>query len=125
MYEVSAKFSISSAHYLNNYEGKCKRLHGHNWKVTVYLKGEELDPLGMLVDFTVLKGFFKTIEAQLDHNCLNEIEFFKQKNPTAENISEFIYTSMEELLGQSGIDNARVDRVSVYETENCEAVFYR
>lgn len=125
MYEISAKFSISSAHFLSNYEGKCRRLHGHNWKITVYIKGAELDNLGMLVDFNVLKKYFKVIEGELDHCSLNEHEYFTQKNPTAENISEFIFNRMAALLEADKIDNAEVSKVSVYETENCEAVYYK
>lgn len=125
MYEISAKFSISSAHFLTNYEGKCRNLHGHNWKVTVYLRGAELDNLGMLVDFTVLKKYFKIIESELDHRSLNDVEYFASVNPTAERISEFIFNRMAELLAADGVDNAEVSRVSVYETENCEAVYYK
>lgn len=125
MYEISAKFSISSAHFLSNYEGKCRSLHGHNWKVTVYLSGDELDGLGMLVDFNVLKKYFKIIEGELDHRSLNELEYFSMKNPTAENISEYIFNRMAALLEAGNIDNAAVSKVSVYETENCEAVYYK
>ncbi len=125
MYEISAKFSISSAHYLNRYEGKCKNLHGHNWKITVYVQGEKLDDSGMLIDFNVLKKHFKIIESELDHVNLNELSFFNQKNPTAENISEFIFNRITELLKKAGEMNAKVSKVSVYETENCEAVYYK
>lgn len=125
MYEISAKFSISSAHFLCNYEGKCKNLHGHNWSITVFVKGDELDSLGMLVDFNTLKKYFKIIENELDHTCLNELDYFKQRNPTAENISEYIYNRMSELFRGDEIGNAEISKVSVYETQNCEAIYYK
>ncbi len=123
MYEISAKFSISSAHFLREYEGKCKELHGHNWKITVRVSGEKLKDNGMLVDFGDLKKLMKSVEEELDHKCLNDVEIFKAKNPTAENIAEYIYLRMSRLLVESGNGHAAVSCVSVFETENCEAVY--
>ena len=123
MYEISAKFSISSAHFLRGYEGKCKNLHGHNWKITVRLSGEKLKSNGMLVDFGELKKLMKNVEEELDHKCLNDVEIFKTKNPTAENIAEYIYSRMSRLLVESGNGHAAVESVSIFETENCEAVY--
>ncbi len=125
MYEISAKFSISSAHFLRNYEGKCKNLHGHNWNITVYVRGCELGPSGMLIDFNALKKYFKIIESELDHACLNDVDYFKQRNPTAENISEYVYNRMSDLFKDDKIGNAQISKVSVYETQNCEAAYYR
>ncbi|HNY10957.1 MAG TPA: 6-carboxytetrahydropterin synthase QueD [Candidatus Wallbacteria bacterium] len=123
MYEISAKFSISSAHFLREYEGKCANLHGHNWKITVHVSGEMLKNNGMLVDFGELKALMKSVEEELDHKCLNDIDIFKSKNPTAENIAEYIYLRMSRLLVESGNGHAAISRVSVFETENCEAVY--
>ncbi len=91
----------------------------------MYLRGDELDNLGMLVDFNVLKKYFRIIEGELDHRSLNEHEYFARKNPTAENISEYIFNRMAALLDADNIDSAEVSKVSVYETENCEAVYYK
>lgn len=123
MYEISAKFSISSAHFLREYEGKCQNLHGHNWKITVRVGGEKLKSNGMLVDFGDLKKLMKTVEEELDHKCLNDVGIFKSKNPTAENIAEYIYSRMSGLLLESGNAHAFIAGVSVFETENCEAVY--
>jgi len=123
MYEISAKFSISSAHFLREYEGKCKDLHGHNWKITVRVRGEKLKSNGMLVDFGDLKKLMKSVEEELDHKCLNDVEIFRTKNPTAENIAEYIYLRMSRLLAESGNGHAAISCVSVFETENCEAVY--
>lgn len=76
---------IAGSHKLNlDYESKCQNLHGHNWIVTVYLKGESLNHNGMLMDFTHIK---KQIHDVLDHQHINDIV---EVNPTAENMSKWI-----------------------------------
>ena len=85
MYYVKKTFDFSAAHHLClDYESPCTRLHGHNWKVTVECKAENLDPNGMVVDFAVIK---RTVIDRLDHRVLNEQLDF---NPTAENIARWI-----------------------------------
>lgn len=81
---------FDSAHYLNNYEGKCAHLHGHTWKVCVWVKGSEEQKKadGILWDFNNLKK----ITQVFDHACLNEV---MTENPTAENISLFIYRALK------------------------------
>jgi len=124
MFEISAKFSISSAHYLRDYPGKCKNLHGHNWKVTVAVRGGQLAADGMLLDFGDLKKMMKTVENELDHKSLNDLGDFESQNPTAENIARHIFVKISGLLASSGRSGLEVARVSVFETENCEAVYY-
>lgn len=112
MYRVRAVMSFGGAHNLRNYHGKCENLHGHNWRVEAYLAGENLDDTEMLVDFTVLKKKLKEILDVLDHKYLNEqVEFFKEHNPTSENIARFIYLRLKESFGHL------TDRVVVWETD--------
>ena len=89
MYYISKRMEIAGAHNLKlNYESKCSNIHGHNWIITVYCKGETLNENGMLEDFTIIK---KKIHDKLDHKYLNEIVDF---NPTAENIAKWITTQI-------------------------------
>lgn len=89
MYYISKRMEIAGAHNLKlNYESKCSNIHGHNWIITVYCKGESLNENGMLEDFTIIK---KKIHDKLDHKYLNEIVDF---NPTAENIAKWITTQI-------------------------------
>ena len=89
MYYISKRMEIAGAHNLKlNYESKCSNIHGHNWIITVYCKGETLNENGMLEDFTIIK---KKIHDKLDHKYLNEIIDF---NPTAENIAKWITTQI-------------------------------
>lgn len=85
MFYVSKRMEIAGAHRLAlSYESKCQNLHGHNWIVIVHCKSEELNPDGMVCDFTHIK---RDIHDALDHKMLNEIVPF---NPTAENIARWI-----------------------------------
>lgn len=85
---------IDSAHQLKGYDGKCKAIHGHSWKVEVWIKGYryQLDKVGILFDF----GKIKEIHELFDHKFINDIEIdgeriFDFVNPTAENLSSIIY----------------------------------
>ena len=87
MYYLQKEVWISAAHdLLLNYDSPCKHLHGHNWKVTVFCKSEDVDKNGMIVDFKAIKNIVNT----LDHAYLNK--FIPQ--PTAENIAKFLLDSI-------------------------------
>lgn len=118
MYRVRVIDSFSSAHNLRNYEGNCERLHGHNWKVEVYLQSEELDDVGMLVDFKILKKELKILLDSLDHIYLNEHPYFKEINPTSENMAKFIYDQLKEKFGKM------VNKILVWESDNSVAEYF-
>ncbi|MDU2065642.1 MAG: 6-carboxytetrahydropterin synthase QueD [Sporomusaceae bacterium] len=121
MFELTIQAEFEAAHNLCNYQGKCHRLHGHNWKVEVTVRGFELDELGMVIDFTVLKAEVKTIIDRLDHYYLNELPAFETKNPTAENIAKYIY---DELVTPLEAKQVQIYEVKVWESPR-SAVAYR
>ena len=85
MYSICKTFEVSAAHRLTlPYESKCTTVHGHNWRITVHCRAQELNAEGMVVDFSQVK---RLIKGQLDHKCLNDVLPF---NPTAENIARWI-----------------------------------
>ena len=120
MYEIMIRDTFSAAHQLRNYGGKCEELHGHNWKVEVAVRAEELDETGLALDFTVLKAHTKKALEYLDHAFLNELAPFQEQNPSSENIARYIYKAVAKALGDGP---AKVHRVHVWESENSRATY--
>lgn len=121
MFELTTLAEFEAAHSLRNYPGKCHRLHGHNWKVEVTVQGNKLDELGILIDFKLLRQKVNDILNQLDHFYLNEIEPFKDCNPSAENIAKYLY---HELTRDLQVKDIVVYQVKVWESPK-SAVAYR
>ena len=59
MFELTIKDSIAAAHFLRGYEGMCKDLHGHTWKVEVVIESKDLNKIGMVADFIDIKKKLK------------------------------------------------------------------
>lgn len=111
MYYVSKRMEIAGSHKLNlDYESKCQNLHGHNWIVTVYLKGESLNHNGMLMDFTHIK---KQIHDVLDHQHINDIV---EVNPTAENMSKWICDKLGDMCYKVQVQESE-GNIATYERD--------
>ena len=93
--QIYKEFSIEAAHRLPNVpEGhKCARLHGHSFKVSIYVEGPVGDDSGWVMDFGDIKKVFAPIYAQLDHHYLNDIEGLD--NPTSENLAKWIWQKLK------------------------------
>jgi 6-pyruvoyltetrahydropterin/6-carboxytetrahydropterin synthase len=121
MYEVMIEEEFSAAHALRGYRGKCENLHGHNWKVEVYVRGERLDDVGMLVDFKELKAATRRVMHYLDHQNLNELQpFAVELNPSSEHLAGFI---LQEVGGAINSDRVKVYKVRVWETPSTCATY--
>ena len=119
MFELSIHGDIASAHYVRGYQGKCKDLHGHTWKIEVTVAGERLNGIGMLEDFAVLKMKLKEFLAALDHVCLNDLPYFKDVNPTTENIAKYVYGGFGKLIAP-----LKVKAVRAWESETASVAYY-
>lgn len=126
MYEALIISDFSAAHMLRHYKGKCENIHGHNWKVEVLVSSENLDKLGMVVDFKELKKKVNAVLGKLDHKNLNDVPYFKKVNPTSENIAKYIYDRVKGQgfrLRQGYGGQARVKAVTVWESDTTCATY--
>ncbi len=120
MFSVRIEDTFAAAHYLRDYHGKCERLHGHNYKVRVTVSGRELGAGGMLIDFGVLKSALNKVLSKYDHRNLNELDEFKDGDPSAERIAYEIYKDLRELVEREGVE---ITLVEVFETEKNLAMY--
>ena len=121
MFELKVVTHFAAAHQLKMVAKKCENLHGHNWKIEVCVAGENLNDAGVLVDFGELKQNVSEIMTRLDHNFLNELDYFNDHNPpSSENIALYIANSLQTMLKDPKI---RVTSVTAWESENACAKY--
>ena len=120
MYELKIVTRFAAAHQLTMVGAKCENMHGHNWRIEVYVKGEKLDKGGVLMDFGEVKVHVAEIMKLLDHRYLNELEHFSDRQPSSENIAFFIATELQKRIDRPGI---RVSRVAAWESDDACATY--
>jgi 6-pyruvoyltetrahydropterin/6-carboxytetrahydropterin synthase len=92
-------FTFDSAHHLENYDGVCRNIHGHTYKLEVSVSGE-IKQDGMIIDFHKLNDIVKNkILNRIDHRYLNEVFDF---SPTCENIACWLWSEIEREISSSG-----------------------
>lgn len=120
MYYLTIHSHFAAAHNLINYQGECENLHGHNWKVEVTVKTRILNEAGLGMDFKDLKATVKQILGELDHVYLNQLDFFKTRSPSSENLARYIFDKIAKQLKGTDVE---VDLVKVWESENACAAY--
>jgi len=131
MYRVTREIPFCYGHRLLNYQGKCRNLHGHNGRAVITIESEDLDQLGMVMDFSEIKKVVSAwIDETFDHRmilhkddpaipglrALNEPIQVIDENPTAETIARLIF----EFVKKSGFP---VTEVKLWETDSCYATY--
>lgn len=131
---VTRRFTFCAAHRLPSHEGKCRRLHGHNYVALVTFAGD-LDANGMVVDFGVVKDRVGgLIDSKWDHRTILHTQdplakyidgfveagdvWYSSREPTAEHMAEILAAWAQQEVDDLGV---RVMRVQLFETENCSA----
>ena len=124
MYSVTKEIHFCYGHRLLGHGGKCRHLHGHNARAIIRLESDQLDELGLVVDFKDIGDYVKTwLDAEIDHNMLlsredpvaallqqaGERVYLMDVNPSAENIARLIFDHVK-----SG--GFPVVEVSIFET---------
>ncbi len=124
---LTKEFTFDSAHHLHQYEGKCKSLHGHTYRLFITISGY-VNNRGFVLDFADLKKIFKEyIEIKCDHRYLNES--LPPMNTTVENMIYWVWEQIETALTQfPGIQpdqKIRLEEVKLYETPTSYATLKR
>ena len=138
MLTVTRLLEFDAAHRVMNHESKCATLHGHRYKIEIEATAPELDGIGRVIDFSVLKAKIGTwLDENWDHTtivCRDDEQtvhglhmmpkfkepFLAEWNPTAENMARYLLEVVcpEQLKNTS----VKVVAVTVWETPNCRAV---
>ncbi len=120
MYQITIKKAFSAAHTLKEIGGKCENLHGHNFTVEVTVSAETLNSEGLVLDFRLLKEWTDEALNLLDHRHLNDLPYFRDKNPSAENLARFIHEQLRAKVASTG---ASLEMITVWESENARASY--
>jgi len=117
MYEIMIEIPFSAAHHLENYAGRCARVHGHCWKVRIFVRGEETNQWGVLVPAGDLRRLLQSILQRFDRSYLNQDPLFSRNNPSAEILASWIYKTLSPApFLASSSPAVRLDTVEVEET---------
>lgn len=119
-YRITVEAEFSAAHRLRGYRGKCENMHGHNWRVELTIEADELDDIGMVMDFAHARRMLNEVLEPLDHRLLDDLEYFQAHNPTSEQVARYVYREIKGRLSSP----ARVKEVSVWETAQSRATYY-
>lgn len=121
MFELKVVSHFAAAHQLTELGGPCERLHGHNWKIEVFVRGENLGKDGLLIDFKKIKKATEEVLDGLDHRFLNELPAFGgHESPSSENIAKHIFHRLAQALDS---ENVKVAGVTAWESESASATY--
>jgi len=124
---------FDAGHRVVNHESKCRNFHGHEYKAEVFAEAPNLDTIGRIVDFSVIK---EKVGGWIDDNWDHAMLIFKADpdlmrfktldggkkiyecdyNPTAENIAKDLFQQCKGLLLGSGVV---ISKIKLWETTNC------
>ncbi len=98
--EIYKDITFEAAHLLPNLPDghKCRRLHGHSFKIRLFLKGPINQSVGWVMDYSDIKSAFAPIFEQLDHHYLNDIKGLE--NPTSEILVKWIWDRLKPAVKQ-------------------------
>ncbi len=109
MYILKVEAGFEAAHRLPDYNGPCRRIHGHSYVVQATWKYDRPLTAGIAIDLVNLKKMLRSVLRRFDHNSLNS----EMSNvPTAENLAKVIFDLLRgedygELLDQVAVEETR------------------
>ncbi len=121
MYIISIETHFDAAHHLVAYPGECGQLHGHRWRIVTQVKTEKINEIGICIDFKDLRSLVNSVIERFDHQHINKIPPFDTLNPTAENLSKYIFEEVEKTLP----DNIFMKDVTVWESDKQSVTWHK
>ena len=118
-YQISVETSFAASHQLRDYKAPLEPLHGHNFRVEVFVSSESLPDTGYIVDFLELEAWIKEVVAPYDHRHLNDLPPFDELNPTTENMARFFFEELRKRLPEG----ASLARIRVWEAPTYSASY--
>ena len=118
-YEISVEATFAASHQLRNYKAPLEPLHGHNFRVEVFVGCSRLPDTGYVIDFLELEAALKEVLSPYDHRHMNELPPFDIINPTTENMARLFYEQLAEKLPEG----TRLRRVRVWEAPTYSATY--
>jgi len=119
MFTISVETSFWASHQLVLPEGSKETVHHHNWLVSADVSSDRLNSMAVVMDFQELKAMVDDIVSEFDNMALNEISFFRQNNPSAENVAKYIYEKLRAKLPEG----VKLQNIRVVEEPGCAANF--
>ncbi|RZI47474.1 6-carboxytetrahydropterin synthase [Rickettsiales endosymbiont of Peranema trichophorum] len=136
MLTCTKRIEFDAAHRVREHRSVCKMLHGHRYAIEATFASQELNQIGMIIDFGEIKDKLKSwIDKYWDHNTILHADdenlgraigqittqnvFFMNCNPTAENMANFV---LHEICPSLFVDtNVQCIKIRLYETPSCYA----
>ena len=119
MYSINVETHFWASHRLRLADGSNEPSHGHNWAVTAQVSAKRLDSMGLAIDFGRIRVMLDRIIAELDNESLEKLDYFRQNNPSAENVAKYVFDKLEPQLPK----NLKLDFVQVAEQLGCAAKY--
>jgi 6-pyruvoyltetrahydropterin/6-carboxytetrahydropterin synthase len=120
MFEVAYETTFCATHRLTRDDQPIEPLHGHDWRVEAVAAGERLDPIGVVVDFEVLKEAVGEIAARFHYKDINQHPAFAGRSPSAEAVARYFFEEVRRGMGEAG---GLLRRVRVWEAPGCSATY--
>ena len=119
MFTISVETHFRASHRLNLPDGDTERAHYHDWVVTAEVSSKKLNNLAIVINFQKLKQMLDNIVTKVDNTALNNLRYFKQNNPSAENVARYIFEKLDQKLPKG----TKLENVKVVEEPGCWAKF--
>ena len=119
MFTVRVETHFQASHRLTLPDGSKEPAHDHDWLVTADVSSGKLDKMGLVISFQKLKAMLDETVSDFDNNPMDAVSYFRQNNPSAENVARYIYERLRSRLPEG----VRLRSIRVMEEPGCWAEY--